>query len=150
MADWEMTYCGDSCSNQGTRPEATCSLFADQIEKINFSTGLKIQYFIIKVFREWVCSKNLIFIFKNHFISPLNWSFVWGKPVWCFSLQDSLIVDTAVLEDKKILLKPDLFFWYEKFLKDQISPVKHKTKYKINITDESDRVKLSENVVLKI
>ena len=45
-------------------------------------------------------------------------------------LQDSLIVDTAVLEDKKILLKPDLFFWYEKFLKDQISPVKHKTKYK--------------------
>ena len=58
-------------------------------------------------------------------------------------------MDGAVLGDKKILLKPDLFFWYEKFLKDQISPVKHKTKYKINITDESDRVKLSENAVFK-
>ena len=146
-----MTYCEDSCSNQGTKPAATCSLFADQIDKINFSTGLKIKYILAwKFFREWVCYKNLIFIFKNHFISPLNWSFVWGKPVWCFSLQDSLIVDTAVLEDKKILLKPDLFFWYEKFLKDQISPVKHKTKYQINITDESDRVKLSENELLTI
>ena len=131
MADCEMTYCVESCSNQGTQ-QANCHLLLCLLTKLTKLISLrewKIKYFNMKAFQRMILlQKSYLYFLKIILSDHLNWSFVWGKPVWC--LQDTLIVDTAVLEDKKILLKPDLFFWYEKFLKDQISPVKHKTKYR--------------------
>ena len=117
-----------------------------QLYKIIFSTGIRNYFSISFISKEKLLTAHSLtahhrdigatfpnsksFFTLTYFILIylIEKSFVSFKPVSSFSFHGDLIMDNSVLRDKKILLKPDLFFWYEKFLKDQISPVKHKTK----------------------